>query len=363
MWEIIFAVTALVLIAGAGYLIWRFHRFSFLNRLGKRHRLLSWLAAALMTVLLGLFAMISASTMVVIVIHLIIAFLLCDLVAWALEKLIHRKISRDISGVIAVGLCAVYLGIGCFMAWHIFETHYTVETQKEIGGDLRIVGIADSHLGITLDGERFAEQMERIRKLKPDIVVVAGDFVDGDSEKEDMLLSCKALGSLLTDCDVYFVYGNHDDDSSYRNFTPEDLHNALTENGICVLEDDTVRIREGVYLTGRKDDSDRRRAGIEELKEELDSSGFWIVIDHQPTDYDAEAAAGADLVFSGHTHGGHVFPSGQIGMLIGANDKLYGAEKRQDTVFVVTSGISGWSIPIKTGTYSEIVVIDIVKAQ
>lgn len=67
----------------------------------------------------------------------------------------------------------------------------------------------------------------------------------------------------------------------------------------------------------------------------------------------------ADLVLSGHTHGGHIFPAGLIGLISGANDKVYGAEHIDNTDFVVTSGISGWAIPFKTGTISEYVVIDI----
>ena len=48
-----------------------------------------------------------------------------------------------------------------------------------------------------------------------------------------------------------------------------------------------------------------------------------------------------------------------IGLLIGANDALYGLSQRGGTTFLVTSGISGWAIPIKTGTFSEFVVIDL----
>ncbi|MBQ9188951.1 MAG: metallophosphoesterase, partial [Clostridia bacterium] len=85
-----------------------------------------------------------------------------------------------------------------------------------------------------------------------------------------------------------------------------------------------------------------------------------VMLDHQPNDYAAEAAAGMDLVLSGHTHGGHIFPAGQIGLWIGANDFLYGTTRIGQTDFVVTSGISGWAIPFKTGTFSEYVVIDLV---
>ena len=65
------------------------------------------------------------------------------------------------------------------------------------------------------------------------------------------------------------------------------------------------------------------------------------------------------IIISGGGTGGHIFPAGQIGLMMGANDSRYGVQSRNGTTFVVTSGISGWAIPFKTGTFSEIVVIDI----
>ena len=47
---------------------------------------------------------------------------------------------------------------------------------------------------------------------------------------------------------------------------------------------------------------------------------------------------------------------------MGANDAIYGHKVINGTDFIVTSGISGWAIPFKTGTYSEFTVIDIVRA-
>lgn len=359
MWRLLIGAVGGILVIGAVYLVRRIHRFSFLQKYGEKHRVLSWLAAILLSSSLGLFAFINVPTMAVIALHLIIAFLLCDLLAWIAGKITGRKISKEISGITAILLCTVYLGVGGILAWHIFETDYSFETAKETGGEIRIVGIADSHLGVTLDGQRFTEQMERIRKLEPDIVLVAGDFVDGNSGRKDMIESCRALGSLCPESEVFFVPGNHDDDSSYRDFTPAELREALSENGVRVLEDEAVLVDHRFYVIGRKDRFTAGRADMKTLINGLDPSRYMIVIDHQPNDYAAEAEAGADLVFSGHTHGGHVFPAGLIGLLIGANDRLYGTETRGNTVFVVTSGISGWSIPIKTGTFSEITVIDI----
>ena len=66
-----------------------------------------------------------------------------------------------------------------------------------------------------------------------------------------------------------------------------------------------------------------------------------------------------DLVLSGHTHGGQLFPLGYIGLLMGANDEFYGLHQRENTNFIVNSGISDWAIDFKTGTFSEVGIIDI----
>lgn len=101
---------------------------------------------------------------------------------------------------------------------------------------------------------------------------------------------------------------------------------------------------------------------MEELVSGLDKNKFIIVMDHQPNDYEKEAKAGVDLVLSGHTHGGQLFPLNKVGEWIGANDKTYGIERRGRTNFVVTSGLSDWAVRFKTGTKSELVVIDIMRS-
>jgi predicted MPP superfamily phosphohydrolase len=90
---------------------------------------------------------------------------------------------------------------------------------------------------------------------------------------------------------------------------------------------------------------------------------YVILLDHQPYDFDAEAAAGADLVLCGHTHGGQFIPINHIGEWIGENALRYGHEKRQNTDFIVSSGISNWTFRFKTGCHSEIVVIELKAKQ
>ena len=361
MWAAIIAVLAVVAAAGAVYLVRCFQRFSFIKKLGEKHRALSWILAAVPVLVTALFAFTgNAPGAVVAMLYLAVVFLFFDLAAFIRRKMTGKETSPNERGIAAILFTVMILGAGWFAAHHVFMTPYGFSTDKAVDRNIRIVEIADAHLGVTLDGEKFARQMERIQEKKPDAVVVVGDFVDDDSSFEDLKTACRALGELDTTYGVFYVYGNHDNGYfRYRDFTPEQLRSELTKNGVTILEDESVLIGDGYCIIGRRDRSSGDRMSMDELMKDTDRSLYTIVLDHQPNDYDSEAAAGADLVLSGHTHGGHVFPAGQIGMLMGANDCLYGTQVRGDTTFVVTSGISGWGIPFKTGAISEFVVIDI----
>lgn len=264
-------------------------------------------------------------------------------------------------GLLAIIITTVYLSFGWYNAHHVWETRYTLETHKELGMDsLRIVQITDSHIGTTFHWQGFTKHLENIQNTNPDLIVITGDYVDDDTTKEDMIKSCEALGKMKTKYGVYMVYGNHDKGYyTYRNFTTTELENTLEKNNIILLEDETTLIDDKFYLIGRQDRSVSNRQSAADLIEELDSSKYMIMLDHQPNDYDNESATSVDLVLSGHTHGGQIIPIGITGELSGANDKTYGLEVRNNTAFIVNSGISDWSIKFKTGTFSEYGVIDI----
>ncbi len=356
------ALFLVLLAAGAVYLVFRFHRFRFLRRLAERHRAWSWVIAfAIPAAIAAFFTLINVTSSVVVMLHLTVFWLVCDFAGFLVRKIGKKTCRFYFQGIAALLITTVYLGTGWFFAHHVFQTNYAFSTEKELGASsLRVAAIADAHLGITLKGADFARQMERLQQTNPDLVVVVGDFVDDDTEKQDMVEACRALGTLQTTYGVYFVFGNHDEGYfNTRDFSAQELRAELTKNQVTILEDESVLIDDRFYLIGREDRSFSGRQTAQALTADLDPSKYSILLDHQPNDYAAEAAAGVDLVLSGHTHGGHIFPVGPIGLAIGANDRVYGAEQRENTVFVVTSGISGWAIPFKTGAISEYVVIDI----
>lgn len=364
MWVVIFGSLMLAGVLGLFYLLTRFHKFAPMQRLAQKHRFLSWLLALVPLGAVCLFALINIPALIVVLIHLAVIWLVCDL-AGAIVRKIAKKTERRryIEGGFALVLTAFVLTAGWYLAHHVYETDYTFRTDKPLpDGRLRIVEIADLHLGITLDGEGFARELEKVRAVRPDIIVIAGDYVDDDSTWEDTVIATKALGQVETKYGIYYSIGNHD--SGYfnsRSFTREMLYAELEKNGIIALDDEAAEAAPGVTVLGRLDKSFSARAPIADLMEKIDPAQYVVCMDHQPNDYANEAAANVDLVVSGHTHGGHIFPAGYIGLWMGANDRVYGTETRGNTNFVVTSGISGWAIPFKTGTISEFCVIDIVQ--
>lgn len=364
MWILIMLAMALATVLSIIYLATRFYKFAFIKRLTGNKKAFQILPALLpILIILGLsWLILGMMNAMIILIHLMIIWFICDIVNRVVQKKRGSECKRYYAGALALGITLAYLGAGWYLAHNVWRTEYTLETDKA-AGHFRIIQIADSHVGTTFDGEGFMKHMEEMQKENPDAVVVTGDYVDDDTSREDMEAACKALGSIKTTCGVYFAFGNHDKGyygSEYRGYSGDDLVAELEKNGVTVLQDESVLLDDRVYIIGRQDRSEgSSRMEMQELVQNLDNSKYMVVLDHQPHDYDAQEASGVDLVLSGHTHGGQLFPINYVGEWTRENEKTYGLIKRQNTNFIVTSGISDWAIRFKTGCKSEYVVVDI----
>ena len=295
-------------------------------------------------------------------IHAVIFWLICDGMAALIEKRKGKSSKKYYAGIYAVLLTIVYLVIGVFFAHHVFRTEYIIETQKDISKPLKIVMFSDSHVGATFDWKGFSEYVDKMNSEEPDAVIIAGDFVDDDTSREDMEKSCEALGNLKTAYGVYYAFGNHDagyNSEERRGYGKDELISELEKNGVVVLQDETVNLTGNIFLCGREDKMTKDRIDMDTLMMGIDNEDYFIVIDHEPGDYEAQYKAGADLVLSGHTHGGQLIPINRVGELIGVNDMTYGHKRIENTDFIVSSGIGDWALDFKTGCISEYVVINI----
>ena len=363
MWLIILVVVFAIATAGVIYLTGAITRFAFIQKAAGGRK---WPSRLLSLALLALgFAAVSVvmsiTNAIVVLLHLIVIFALSGLVTRLIERLRGKAFGFYFQGWLALFATAVILCTGYYLCNHVWMTQYDLVSEKE-GADVKVAVFSDSHVGTTFDGEGLSVHLKEIEKQSPDLLLIPGDFVDDWSNKKDMLAACKALGETNFPYGVWYAFGNHDEGHfGSRDFTADELREALTVNGVHIMEDDYALIDNRFYVVGRKDSSQRPRKTMPELLEGVDRSKYIIVMDHQPNDYANEAGYG-DLVVSGHTHGGQLIPIGIIGKLIGAFDRAYGRENRDGTDFIVTSGISDWAILFKTGTKSEYVIINVTHA-
>ena len=341
-----------------GLIVMKIQSLKFMKKIN--NRALFWIISFVPNLLILILMRGSIINSAIVTAYLMVIWVLSKLSAMLIKKATKFEINETIICVFAAFITTIYLCNAYYLAHHVVATHYEINTKKDIGVDnFRVIQISDSHIGSTMNGDKFIKYMEDINEENPDIVVVTGDFIDDDTLKEDMIKGCVGLGKLKTKYGVYFVYGNHDKGYfTYRGYTYELLDQELEKNNVTILRDEIYPITDNIYLIGRKDKSEERK-DIGELVKGIDKSKYLIDLNHQPNDYKNEAKAGVDLVLAGHTHGGQFFPLGQLGVIFGPNDSYYGLKQIDNTNFIVNSGIGDWSIWFKTGTVAEYGVIDI----
>jgi uncharacterized protein len=228
-----------------------------------------------------------------------------------------------------------------------------VESQKH----LHIVMASDIHLGTLIANGRVTYLVEKINSLNPDIVLLAGDIVDEDIGQVIKLNLGETLRTIKSKYGVYGITGNHE----YIGGV-ESAVKYLDAHGITMLRDTSVKINNSFYLVGRDDRSrnqfeGKKRKELKELMSEVDKNLPVIMMDHQPFGLNEAEENGVDLQLSGHTHHGQLWPFNYI------TDKIYevswGYKKKGNTNVYVSSGFGGWGPPIRLGSRTEIVNIDL----
>jgi len=271
-----------------------------------------------------------------------------------MKKIPHKKI------LILMLIIIILIPFCLFQNKHLVITTYTYESEK-LGADLdgyRIVQISDLHNAEF--GKENKKLLETIRSCSPDIIVITGDLVDSNHTNVERAVAF--VKEAVKIAPVYYVTGNHEywlDPSENKQ-----MMQGILAAGAYDLDDEAVCIEKGdssFMLIGLDDQhlSDETLKNLlQEQKNELS-----IVLAHEPQYLQNYANAGADLVLTGHAHGGQIrlpFVGGIVAPDQGfLPEYTSGKYNRADTEMIVSRGLGNSIIPVRLFNYPEVVCVEL----
>lgn len=225
---------------------------------------------------------------------------------------------------------------------------------------VRLALLADLHADSIADEHFMQGVVERTNAEKPDIIAIAGDFVDGTPEQYGKHLA--PLRGLRAPMGVFGVEGNHDVYSDYTAWLP--LFNAM---GIQMLHNEGVLLHGGTLWFAGVFDKAEHFIGYDDpiqARRNAPKNCAKILLAHQPATFAQQNYHGYDLQLSGHTHGG-MMPG--LRYLIGLANKgyvagLYQEGERQLYVSRGTRLWSGWLFRLFNPAEITIITLQAPKA-
>ncbi|TPQ33197.1 metallophosphoesterase [Bradyrhizobium guangdongense] len=294
--------------------------------------------------------------------------------------LTRRKFLGSIGGLSALGVSTAAYGVGVEPMRLRIKRYHPMPRQWPADFPLRIAVLADLHAcdpWMSLD--RIEGIVERTNALKPDIVVLLGDYVAGHRRVTRFIPAnewAAVLARLKAPLGIHAIMGNHDywDDKIVQRAGrgPTVAHRALEAAGIPVYENDAVRITSNgrpFWLAGLGDQlaylPARRirtvaRVGVDDLNETLakiTDDAPVILLAHEPN-IATRVPARVALQLSGHTHGGQIRVLGWSPALpVQQGLKLAYGHIRLKCDVIISGGLGCSILPVRVGVPPEIVLV------
>lgn len=214
--------------------------------------------------------------------------------------------------------------------------------------NLKIVQLSDIHFG-SVSRQHLKRLIKKTNALNPDMVLITGDLVDQpDCATADSL----ALLNDLT-APAYWISGNHE-----RYIGLSKVTAVLKETTVIPLRNEAVEVA-GIQLLGIDDSEnpDQVRRVLPTLR--FDPAKYTILMYHRPDGFDDAAKSGVDLMLSGHTHDGQIWPFNHV---VQSRFKyLKGLHQIDNMTLWITTGSGTWGPPMRLGSRNQITLINLQK--
>jgi hypothetical protein len=229
----------------------------------------------------------------------------------------------------------------------------------------RLVQITDIHSGPLISFETIAEVVSRANALKPDLILLTGDYVNHNPAYIQGCL--ELLDDLKAPAGVFGVYGNHD------YYTGIDaVREGFSKTRISMLSDGRLAA-EGLggllNIIGVDDPvsgwaTDAQFENLGKISELVVPDQFNLLLSHRPGIFRVCDDLNVQLTLAGHTHGGQIIVPGVgergfslAGLFVTYTHGLYESEKDREVRMYVSKGIGTIVAPIRLFCKPEIVEV------
>lgn len=253
--------------------------------------------------------------------------------------------------VITGVLLSVY---GFLHARHLKVKKYEVQLGENRKGK-KLVLLSDIHIGSFVNEKQLQKIIEKVNQLDADLILIAGDTFDVKAFEYCNLSKLEQMFKKLQSKEgIYASLGNHDPVSSDKR-----IREFFKKAGVCLLIDEKVETKD-FCIIGREDvTSCPNRKSLTEILSNVRGKKPEILLDHNPSGIEEAIRNKVSLVLCGHTHKGQFFPATFFTKLAYGKKDFYGYAKREETQSIVSAGTGYFQMPMRIGSNSEIVLIEI----
>jgi uncharacterized protein len=266
-----------------------------------------------------------------------------------------RRALNRVASPLVVAVTIALIGYGAWEAVQVEVTRYEVSSPdlpEEFDG-VTVALVSDIHAGAVRSSGFSRDVVDLVNAEQPDLVVIAGDLVDGTAARYAQEVA--PLADLRAPLGVYAVTGNHEMYRDTASWVEE--FRAL---GLTVLENESTPLtRDGgrLVLAGVHD-----REGTGRWAPDYDAAltgtapdGYVLLLAHQPLQAESVQGRGVDLQLSGHTHGGQMWPLGRLVPL--QQPMVDGLEDVGDVPVLTSRGVGAWGPAVRVAAPPEVPVV------